>query len=82
MSLATFTEPLNLVASVIACPLRLSSHGMTIGFTGEPRRPMVEANGMPISICVAWLSPIVSLSRMTAQEASFEITESMPNFLK
>ena len=55
---------------------------MTIGFTGEPSRPMVDANGMPISMCVAWFSPSVSLSRITAHEASFEIVESIPNFLK
>ena len=39
--------------SVMACPLRLSSHGMTIGFFGEPTRPIVDANGMPMSMCVA-----------------------------
>ena len=31
---------------VIACPLRLSIHGMTMGLTGEPKRPIVEAKGM------------------------------------
>ncbi len=67
---------------VIAWPFRFSSHGTTIGFTGDPARPMVEASGMPISMCVAWFSPIESLSRMTAHEASFDTTESMPNFLK
>jgi hypothetical protein len=55
---------------------------MTIGFTGEPARPIVEARGIPISMCVAWFSPRVSLSRMTAQDASFDTTELMPNFLK
>jgi hypothetical protein len=68
--------------SVIAWPLRLSSHGITIGFTGEPARPMVDANGMPISMCVAWFSPSDSLSRITAHDASFDTTELMPNFLK
>src|SRR6266851_9433697 len=72
---------LSLLLRVIAWPLRFSSHGITIGFTGEPARPIVEANGMPISMCVAWFSPIDSLSRITAQDASFEITESMPYFL-
>ena len=55
---------------------------MTIGFTGEPASPIVDASGMPISMCVAWFSPSDSLSRMTAHDASFEITELMPNFLK
>src|SRR5690349_14668033 len=82
-SLADLTPAsLNLLLNVIAWPLRLSSHGMTIGFTGDPASPIVEASGMPISMWVAWLSPIDSLSRMTAQEASFEITDSMPNCLK
>jgi len=68
--------------SVIAWPLRLSSHGTTMGFTGEPASPIVEASGMPSSMCVAWFSPRLSLSRMTAQEASFEMTEVIPNCLK
>ena len=55
---------------------------MTIGLTGDPASPMVEASGMPSSMCVAWFSPSVSLSRMTAHEASFETMELMPNFLK
>jgi hypothetical protein len=36
---------------------------------------------MPISMCVAWFSPSDSLSRITAHDASFEITELIPNFL-
>ena len=55
---------------------------MTIGLTGEPARPIVDANGMPISMCVAWFSPIDSLSRITAHDASFEMIDSMPNCLK
>ncbi len=66
----------------MAWPLRLSIQGMIIGFTGDPSNPMVEAKGMPMSMCVAWFSPSVSLSRITAQDASFETTESIPNFLK
>ena len=46
---------------------------MTIGLTGEPASPIVEASGMPISMWVAWFSPSDSLSRMTAHDASFEI---------
>src|SRR6266571_4315997 len=81
-SLADFTPAaFSLLFSVIACPLRLSSQGITIGFTGDPSRPIVDANGMPISMCVAWFSPRLSLSRITAQDASFETTESMPYFL-
>ena len=53
----------------------------------HPRKLAVQlawmrASGMPISMCVAWFSPSDSLSRMTAHEASFETTDSMPNFLK
>ena len=39
----------------MAWPLRFSSHGMIIGFFGEPARPIVEAIGMPSSMCVAWI---------------------------
>src|SRR5262245_39197869 len=35
----------SVLLSVIACPLRFSIQGMTIGFTGEPKSPIVEANG-------------------------------------
>ena len=55
---------------------------MIIGLTGEPASPIVEASGMPRSMCVAWFSPIVSLSRMAAHDASFDTVEWMPNFLK
>ena len=55
---------------------------MTIGLTGEPASPIVDAKGIPISMCVAWFSPSVSLSRITAQDASFETVELIPNFLK
>ena len=72
----------SLLLSVIAWPFRLSSHGITIGFTGDPASPMVDASGMPISMCVAWFSPSDSLSRITAHDASFETVDSMPNFLK
>ena len=34
---------------------------MTIGFTGDPASPIVEAIGMPISMCVAWFSPMREL---------------------
>src|SRR5713226_3827290 len=67
---------------VMACPFRFRYIGMTIGFTGEPWRPMVAAYGMPRSMWVAWFSPRVRRSRITAQEASFEIVDSMPYFLK
>ena len=40
-------------SSVIAWPLRFRYKGMIIGFTGEPRSPMVDAYGMPRSMCVA-----------------------------
>ena len=55
---------------------------MTIGFFGEPSRPIVEAMGMPSSMCVAWMSPFESESRMAAQLAPFTTVELMPYFLK
>src|SRR5713101_7837205 len=67
---------------VMACPFRLRYIGMTIGFTGEPWRPMVAAYGMPRSMWVAWFSLRERRSRITAQDASFEIVDSMPYFLK
>src|SRR3954471_10650650 len=75
------TLPFHSAFNVIACPFRLRSQGIIIGFLGDPKRPMVEAMGMPISICVACRSPLESESRMAAQLAPFEITELMPYFL-
>src|SRR5258707_7726446 len=63
-------------------PLRFNSQGMIIGRFGEPRRPIVEAIGMPISMCVAWISPFASASRMAAQLAPLLTVELMPYFLK
>ena len=37
---------------------------------------------MPISMCVAWMSPFDSESRMAAQLAPFTTVELMPYFLK
>src|ERR1051325_9534349 len=76
------TFPLNLAARLIDWPLRLRSQGITIGFLGEPSRPMVDAIGMPISMCVAWRSPFDSESRMAAQLAPLLTVELMPYFLK
>src|SRR6266540_692821 len=67
---------------VMAWPLRLSSQGMTIGFLGDPRRPSVEAIGIPKSMCVAWISPFESESRIAAQLAPLMTVELMPYFLK
>jgi len=66
----------------MACPFRLRYMGMIIGFTGEPWRPIVAAYGIPSSMCVAWFSPSVRRSQITAHDASFEIVDSMPYFLK
>jgi hypothetical protein len=55
---------------------------MTIGFFGEPSRPIVEAIGIPKSMCVPWMSPAESESRMAAQFAPFETVDSIPYFLK
>src|SRR6478736_2805208 len=76
------TLPFHSVLRVMAWPLRFISHGMTIGFFGEPARPMVDASGMPMSMCVAWMEPVERLSRMAAQLAPFVTVELMPYFLK
>ena len=76
------TLPLSSALSVMDWPLRLRIQGMIIGFFGEPSRPMVEAMGMPSSMCVAWLSPLESESRMAAQFAPLRTTALMPYFLK
>src|SRR5438105_9153840 len=76
------TLPFHSVLREMAWPLRLSSHGITMGFFGEPRRPIVDASGMPMSICVAWMEPVERLSRMAAQLAPFVTVELMPYFLK
>src|SRR5689334_21119375 len=54
---------------------------MIIGFFGEPSRPIVEAIGMPVSMCVAWMSPFESESRIAAQLAPLTTVELMPYFL-
>ena len=45
-------------------------------------RPIVEANGMPISMWVACKSPYVSESRIAAQLAPLLMVELIPYFLK
>src|SRR5258708_29845559 len=73
--------PFHSALSVMAWPFRLSSQGMIIGFFGEPARPIVEAMGIPISMCVAWMDPVLRLSRMAAQFAPLVTVELMPYFL-
>jgi hypothetical protein len=68
--------------TVMACPLRLSIQGITMGTLGAPMSPRVEAMGMPISMCVAWMSPLEIASRTAAQLACFTTVELMPYFLK
>jgi hypothetical protein len=63
-------------------PLRLMIEGMITGFFSEPKSPMVEAMGIPISMWVPWISPLESESRMTAQLAPLLTVELMPYFLK
>src|SRR4029450_5073174 len=75
------TLPLSSAFKVIDCPLRLRIQGTTIGFFGEPSRPNVEAMGMPSSMCVAWMSPLLSESRIAAQLAPLLTTLLMPCFL-
>ena len=76
------TLPFHSALSVMAWPLRLSSQGMIIGFFGEPSRPMVEAIGMPMSMCVAW---IVAAGERVADgrpvRAFGRRSKSMPYFL-
>src|SRR5688572_22955201 len=55
---------------------------MIIGFFGEPDSPMVDASGMPISMCVACSEPEERLSRIAAQFAPFVTLELIPYFLK
>ncbi len=43
---------------------------------------MVDAYGIPRSMWVAWFSPSESRSRITAHEASLEMVDSIPCFLK
>src|SRR4051812_28083004 len=75
------TLPFSSAFSEMAWPLRFMSHGITIGFFGEPRRPMVDPSGMPISMCVPWIDPVERLSRIAAQFAPFVTVELIPNFL-
>src|SRR4030095_12887218 len=76
-----WTLPLKPFFTLIDWPLRLRIHGITIGFLGEPSSPIVEAIGMPRSMCVPWMSPLERESRMAAQFAPFETIDSMPYFL-
>jgi hypothetical protein len=55
---------------------------MIIGFFGEPRRPIEEARGIPVSMWVAWLSPLERASRMAAQLAPLVMVALIPYFLK
>jgi hypothetical protein len=77
-------EPAVLITDLLVMdwPLRLMSQGMIMGFLGEPKSPMVEARGMPISIWVAWISPFESALRIAAQLAPLRIVELMPYFIE
>src|ERR1044072_5349839 len=74
------TLPLKVFDKVIDWPLRFSIQGTIIGFLGEPRRPIVDAMGMPSSMWVPWMSPFESESRMAAQLAPFTTVELIPYF--
>src|SRR5258707_13649160 len=76
------TLPFNSALSEIDWPLRFSIQGMTIGTLGDPSKPIVDAIGIPISMCVAWMSPLDSESRMAAQLAPLEMVDLIPYFLK
>src|SRR5688572_26579731 len=79
---SSLTFPLKALASVMDCPFRLRIHGMIIDFLGDPRSPMVDAIGIPVSMWVAWMSPFESASRIAAQLAPLLTVELMPYFLK
>ena len=79
-SAATF--PLSSALRVMDWPFRLMIQGTIMGFLGDPRSPIVEAMGMPRSMCVAWLSPVDSESRMAAQLAPLLTVAFTPYFLK
>src|SRR2546430_17684467 len=66
---SSFTAPFHSFLSVMLWPLRLIIQGIIIGFFGDPRRPIVEAIGMPVNMCVAWLVPLDSESRFRAHMA-------------
>src|SRR2546425_6061685 len=53
--------PFHSVFNEMAWPFRFNSQGMIIGFFGEPASPMVEAMGMPMSMCVTWMVPLLKL---------------------
>src|SRR5262249_54233816 len=76
------TFPVHSAFRVMACPLRLSNQGTIIGFFGDPARPIVDAIGMPINMCVACIVPLLRLSRIAAQLAPLVTVDWMPNFLK
>jgi hypothetical protein len=76
------TLPLSSALRLIDCPFRLIIHGITIGFLGDPSRPMVDAMGMPVSMCVPWRSPLERASRTAAQLACLATVELIPYFLK
>src|SRR5690242_7858133 len=76
------TLPFSSAFRLIDWPLRFIIQGMTIGFFGDPSRPMVEAMGMPVSMCVPWMSPFDRASRTAAQLACLATVELMPYFLK
>src|SRR5882757_491058 len=52
-----------------------------MGFFGAPRSPRLDEIGIPISMWVAWMSPLDSASRMAAQLAPLITVELMPYFL-
>jgi hypothetical protein len=62
----------------MAWPFRLIIHGATMGTRGDPSRPMVDAMGIPSSMWVPWMEPLVSESRMAAQLAPFTMVALMP----
>src|SRR5437660_8059062 len=77
-----WTIPFNSFLSVMLWPLRLIIQGMIIGRLGEPSSPIVDAIGIPVSMWVAWMSPLESESRIAAQLAPLATVELTPYFLK
>src|SRR4051812_12709936 len=75
------TLPFRSAFRLMHWPLRFKSQGITIGFFGASKRPIVDAIGMPISMCVAWMSPFERASRIAAQLAPLVTFELIPYFL-
>ena len=67
--------------TVMALPLRSMENAVIVAL-GKAPTPRLAAMGMPASMCAPSSSPMATLSRMLAQDASLESATSRPYFLK